>query len=134
AAKSVHEHLIIYPDGAGRTQVWQWVRREPGRPTACRELHYQCGQSGEALIQRLDAVTFTLDEEADLSIVDVTRRARAAFDVERVTRRFYDLFKAEHQACLGFIRGLENKDDLDWYASVMLNRLMFVYFIQKKGF
>jgi hypothetical protein len=134
AAKSVHEHLIVYADGARTTQVWQWVRREPGRPTACRELHYQRGQSGEALIQRLDAVTFTLDEEADLSIVDVTRRARAAFDVERVTKRFYDLFKAEHEAFLGFIRGLESQEDLEWYASVMLNRLMFVYFIQKKGF
>ncbi|MGH3023565.1 MAG: Eco57I restriction-modification methylase domain-containing protein [Gaiellaceae bacterium] len=134
AAKSVHEHLIVYADDARTTQVWQWVRREPGRPTACRELHYQRGQSGEALIQRLDAVTFTLDEEADLSIVDVTRRARAAFDVERVTKRFYDLFKAEHEVFLGFIRGLESQDDREWYASVMLNRLMFVYFIQKKGF
>jgi hypothetical protein len=134
AAKSVHEHLIVYADAARTSQVWQWVRREPGRPTACREIHYQRGQSGEALIQRLDAVTFTLDEEADLSIVDVTRRARAAFDVERVTKRFYDLFKAEHGAFLGFIRGLESTEDLEWYASVMLNRLMFVYFIQKKGF
>jgi hypothetical protein len=26
------------------------------------------------------------------------------------------------------------KEDAEWYASVMLNRLMFVYFIQKKGF
>jgi hypothetical protein len=134
AAKSVHEHLIVYADGARTTQVWQWVRREPGRPTACRELHYRRGQSGEALIQRLDAVTFTLDEEASLSIVDVTRRARAAFDVERVTRRFYDRFKAEHDAFLNFIRGLESQDDLEWYGSVMLNRLMFIYFIQKKGF
>ena len=134
AAKSVHEHLIVYTDADRTTQVWQWVRREPGRPTACRELHYERGQSGEALIQRLDAVTFTLDEEADLSIVDVTRRARAAFDVERVTKRFYDRFKTEHEVFLGFIRGLESQADLEWYASVMLNRLMFVYFIQKKGF
>jgi Eco57I restriction-modification methylase len=133
-AKSVHEHLIVYADQAQTTQVWQWVRREPGRPTACRELHYQRGQSGEALIQRLDAVTFTLDEEAELSIVDVTRRARAAFDVERVTKRFYDRFKSEHDAFLGFIRGLKSQEDVEWYASVMLNRLMFVYFIQKKGF
>jgi hypothetical protein len=134
AARSVHEHLIVYVDVARTTQVWQWVRREPGRPTACRELHYRSGQSGEALIQRLDAITFTLAEEATLSIVDVTQRARAAFDVERVTRRFYDLFKSEHDAFVGFIRGLERREDVEWYASVMLNRLMFVYFIQKKGF
>ena len=34
AARSVHEHLIIYTDGEHTTQVWQWVRREPGGPTA----------------------------------------------------------------------------------------------------
>ena len=27
-----------------------------------------------------------------------------------------------------------NSQDQAWYASLMLNRLMFVYFIQRKGF
>ena len=36
-ARSVHEHLIIYTDAAETTQIWQWVKREPGRPAACRE-------------------------------------------------------------------------------------------------
>lgn len=134
AARSVHEHLIIYVDGAGTTQIWQWVRREPGRPIAVREHPYRAGQSGEALIQKLDAIAFSLDEEASVSIVDVTQRARSAFDVERITKRFYDRFKAEHDRFLKFISGLANQDDLEWYASVTLNRLMFIYFIQKKGF
>jgi hypothetical protein len=133
AARSVHEHLIVYADGDRRTQVWQWVGRESGRATP-REHIYQQGQSGEALVQKLDRLVFTLDEEGGLTIVDVTQRARAAFDVERVTKRFYERFKSEHEAFLGFITGLKNEDDLEWYASVMLNRLMFVYFIQKKGF
>ena len=37
AAKYAHEHLIIYIDAAQTEQVWQWVRREIGKPTACRE-------------------------------------------------------------------------------------------------
>jgi Eco57I restriction-modification methylase len=133
AARSVHEHLIVYIDGERTTQIWQWVGRESGRATP-REHIFQHGQSGDALIQKLDRLVFTLDEEPDLTIVDVTQRARAAFDVERVTRRFYDRFKAEHEAFLGFITGLKSQADLEWYASVMLNRLMFVYFIQRKGF
>src|SRR5690349_20166364 len=55
AARSVHEHLIIYTDQARTMHVWQWVRREPGRPTACREQSFRAGQSGEALIQRLES-------------------------------------------------------------------------------
>ena len=59
---------------------------------------------------------------------------KAAFDVETVTKRFYDRFKKEHDTFLGFIKGIQQAQDKDWYASLMLNRLMFIYFIQKKGF
>ena len=79
-------------------------------------------------------IAFTLDEEEQLSLTDVTRRARAAFDVDEVTKKFYDRFKAEHAAFLKFIKGINAQADLEWYTSLMLNRLMFVYFIQKKGF
>ena len=135
AAKSVHEHLIIYADSSNTAQIWQWVRREPGRPEQCRELSYHpTRQEGEALIQSLDGIRFSLDEEEGLGIVDVTSRVRAAFDVEKVTKRFYDLFKKEHDAFLLFLNGIPDEEMQRWYVSVVLNRLMFIYFIQKKGF
>jgi len=59
---------------------------------------------------------------------------RAAFDVERVTKRFYEEFRKQHAAFLKFITGIPVKEDQEWYASVMLNRLMFIYFMQKKSF
>lgn len=133
-ARSVHEHLIIYSDEARTVQVWQWVRREPGRPLASREQWYRQGSTGEALVQRLAALTFALEEEQRISIVDVTQRVRSAFDVEKLTRQFYDRFKSEHGTFMSFITGLQNAEHLEWYASLMLNRLMFVYFIQKKGY
>jgi hypothetical protein len=135
-AKTAHEHLIIYTDTDKTTQIWQWVKREAGKPAACREHTYHRNQAGDALIQKLQAIVFTLEEEAkqDLSIVEVARRARAAFDVERVTKRFYDRFKSEHAVFLKFIKGIPDEELHRWYASVMLNRLMFIYFIQKKGF
>lgn len=133
-AKSVHEHIIVYVDHNNTAQVWQWVRREPGKPSACRERAYHAGQTGDPLIERLQAIAFSLDEEESLTIIDVTGRVRAAFDVERITRRFYDRFKAEHSAFLKFIKGIPDEEMQRWYASVMINRLMFIYFIQKKGF
>ena len=132
--RTAHEHLIIYVDRARQAQLWQWVRREPGRPAACREHNYQAGQPGDALVQKLEAISFSLDEEEALSIATVAGRARRAFDVERVTKRFYDRFQSEHGAFLRFIQGIQAQGDREWYGSLMLNRLMFVYFIQKKGF
>ncbi len=39
-AKTAHEHLIIYTDRDNTTQIWQWVKREAGKPVACREHTY----------------------------------------------------------------------------------------------
>ena len=133
-AKSVHEHLIIYADAEQTTQIWQWVKREPGRPIACREQPYHRDQSGEALIQKLQTITFSLAEEEGLTLPGVTGRVLAAFDVERVTKQFYDRFKTEHDKFLKFLKGIPDQEMEHWYVSVMLNRLMFIYFIQRKGF
>ena len=133
-AKAAHEHLIVFTDAAQTTQIWQWVKREPGKPAACREHAFHKSQTGDALIQKLEAIAFTLAEEETLVLGDVTRRSRAGFDVERVTKRFYEQFQKEHAAFLKFISGITESADHEWYASVMLNRLMFVYFIQRKGF
>ena len=59
---------------------------------------------------------------------------KKAFDRDRVSRSFFDSFKAQHDAFTDFIKGLADVTNRAWYASLMLKRLMFVYFIQKKGF
>ncbi len=123
------EHLLIFTDATRTVQEWTWVRREPGKPLAPRVAHWRRGQSNEALMQRLAGLAIGLEEEEDLALPDVTRRVRRSFDVERVTKRFYDRFKTEHAAFLKFVKGIGAQADQEWYASVMLNRLMFVYFI-----
>ena len=134
-AKRTFEHLIIFTDPGRKTQVWQWVRRESGKPAAYREQTFSSGQSGEPILQRLRSVVFSLDDEAKgLVISDVTSRVRKAFDVEKVTKRFYDKFRTELKAFGDFIEGITAQGDRDWYASLMLNRMMFVYFVQKQGF
>ena len=134
AAALAREHLIIYADRSAGRQIWQWVRREPGKPLASREFRLEASQSGDALIQRLEQIAVAIDEEEKIGLMDVAGRARAAFDVEKVTKRFYDSFRDEHADFMKFIRGIAADADLQWYTSLTLNRLMFVYFIQKKGF
>ena len=128
------EHLIIYSDAAQQQQVWQWVRREKGRPLAPREYRYSVNQDGERLVQKLETLAIDLDDEDDLTTVDVKTRAKKAFDVDKVTKKFYERFQKEHTKFLKFVTGIQERFDQEWYASVMLNRLMFVYFLQKKGF
>ena len=134
-AKSAFEHLVIFVDAEQNTQIWQWVKREAGKPPACREQQFHAGQSGDPLLQRLSEVAFSLEDEAKgLVISDVTARVRKVFDVEKVTKRFYERFRTELTAFGGFIEGITAQGDREWYASLMLNRMMFVYFVQKQGF
>lgn len=132
--KSVREHLVIYTAHAEGRQVWHWVRREPGKPLASRDHRFDTTRSGDPLIQRLDQIAVSMDEEEAITVVDVAGRVRAALDVDKITKKFYERFKAEHAAFFKLIRGIQADADLAWYTSLMLNRLMFVYFIQKKGF
>ena len=133
-AALVREHLIIFHDAARAESIWQWVQREAGRPSALREEPFHRTLSGQRLIQRLQGIAFGLDEEPDLSLTDVVSRVRSAFDVEKVTKRFYEGFQAEHTAFGKVLSGIDEPATRRWYTSVMLNRLMFTYFVQKKGF
>ena len=133
-AKLAFEHLIIFVDADRTLQVWQWVKREAGKPAACREQEYRAGQTGAPILQRLQTIAFALEEEGELSIFQVASRVGQALDVERVTKRFYERFRTELAAFQGFIDGITAQGDREWYASLMLNRMMFVYFVQKQGF
>jgi len=134
-AETSFEHLIVFTTGDRSRQSWMWVRREPNKPLAARTHEYHRGQPGDSLLQKLQLLYVSLgEEEAGLSTVAVAGRARAAFDVERVTKAFYRDFDTHRKAFLKFIEGIAEVADREWYASVMLNRLMFVYFIQRKGF
>ena len=130
------EHLIVFATGDFAQQSWVWVRREPGRPLSARTHDYNRAQPGDSLLQKLQILFVSLEEEekGELSTITMAGRARAAFDIERVTKAFYRDFDTHRKAFLKFIDGIGEVADAEWYASVMLNRLMFVYFIQRKGF
>lgn len=134
--KLFQEHLIIYYDDSRSSQIWQLAVRKAGTPAKISETKYLLTQDPELLYQRASGLFFALDEEDKITIVDVTKRVSDNFQKnnEVVTKKFYEGFKKEHTAFLKFIDGIGDKVSQDWYASLMLNRLMFCYFIQKQRF
>src|SRR5690349_17441260 len=59
------------------------------------------------------------------------RRTRTT---ERMTKRFYEQFAAERAAFTASINGITDPKLQQHYAVMMLNRLMCLTFLQKKGF
>lgn len=140
--KLYFEHLIIFTNDSGSRQVWQLAIQEEHKPRQIHEVSWHRQQDSEILYQRLRGLLFKLDEEDSIALIDVTSRVKENFakNTEKITKKFYGEFKRQHTAFLKFIEGIDdhikdkNNTNKQWYTSIMLNRLMFCYFIQKKGF
>lgn len=129
---------IYYIEGTGHHQ---WVA--PVKTVEKRDIisiEYESAAIADFLFSKIDDLSFGFDETT--TIVDVKERVQGTFIVnsEKLTKNFYAGFRKEHTAFVSFINGIDDNIDKkenknkQWYASVMLNRLMFCYFIQKKGF
>ncbi|MBK9598851.1 MAG: hypothetical protein IPO60_11155 [Flavobacteriales bacterium] len=130
------EHLIVFRNTKGDQQVWQLAIRSPNQPITFHETQWHKGQEPELLYQKLSGLFIPLDEEGSITLVDVRERVTREFEKQTkdVTKKFYTQFDKEHKNFHDFIEGLNDQDAKKWYASLMLNRLMFIYFLQRKGF
>ncbi len=55
-------------------------------------------------------------------------------NIARIYKCFFERFQTEYTSFLTHIDGIADNDDLNKYASLMLTRLMFLYFLQHKNF
>lgn len=134
--KRFRENLIVFVSNTGNKQVWHYTIRKAGKPSLTSEIPYHTGQSPELLFQKLQGIFFDLDEQDNITIIDVSQRVEDSFEknAKQVVKKFYREFQQQHRSFLKFIKGIKEEVNQEWYASLMLNRLMFCYFIQKKGF
>lgn len=138
------ENLLIFTnrqDHASQS-LWYWVKRdkhpETGKPRLSARRHeYFKGQPVDLFANKLQAMVVELSEldaTGRLPVLEAARRIAAALDVEKTTKKFFNAYEQQHIDLLAHIQGIANERDKRWYASVLLNRLMFVWFLQKKGF
>lgn len=133
-----HENILIFLDPQRTRSLWYWVRREQGgKMRIPRRHHYLRGQPGDLFLSKLSALFVDiseLDEDGHFSLTETATRVQRALDVETVTKQFFRDFQNEHLKLLDLIHGIPDPRERRWYASVLLNRLMFVWFMQEKGF
>lgn len=135
-SKQHYENLLIFTDDARTQSLWLYVRREGGKAQP-REHWYFKGQPGDLFLSKLSSMVVDLgefDAEGNIEVTKVTRKLKDALDVERVTKRFFGEFYDEHLRFVEMIEGIADRRDQQWYASILLNRLMFIYFLQQKFF
>ena len=137
--RNANDYILIFSTPTGIHHLWV----VPVKKVEKRDLvmvEYTSVEQAEFLYQKEEGLSFDLDEQTTIS--DVIARVQEAFLInsEKLTKDFYTGFKKEHTHFAKFISGIDDQIDdkqnrnKQWYTSVMLNRLMFCYFIQKKGF
>jgi hypothetical protein len=138
------ENLLIFTNQQAQPSQsqWYWVKRDKhpdtGKPRLTARRHeYFKGQPVDLFASKLQAMVVELSEldtAGRLPVLEAARRIAAALDVDKTTKKFFNAYQQQHLELLGHILGIDNERDKRWYASVLLNRLMFVWFLQKKGF
>ena len=142
--RQANDYIAIYTLPQSEHHLWACpLKMNEKRDMVLVE--YVTAAQADFLFSKMAAITFDIEE--DTTIIDVRQCVEQAFAVnsEKITKDFYNGFRKEHKVFAEFISGIDDdiplydkKKELNrnklWYASVMLNRLMFCYFIQKKGF
>ncbi|NCR21346.1 MAG: ATP-binding protein [Microcystis aeruginosa L111-01] len=131
----IAENLLIFVDSKRTRSLWYWVKRE-GSKSYIRDHLYIKGQPGDLFLGKLAELVLDITdfEDGEPSVVEIAKLLQKGFDIEKITKKFYQEFQREHLQFLPFIQGIDRESDRKWYTSVILNRLMFVYFLQRKGF
>ena len=131
------EHLLAYVTDDGRQATFVWARQRTERKIEMRALPYAVGSPARTTVERLSELAFTIEELGlfgEPPVTAVTDKLNAAFDIDAVTKEFF----ANYQQVFKELRQDLHRatKDLHWahdYALQVLNRLMFLYFVQRKG-
>jgi hypothetical protein len=137
------EHVVCYITRDGRQLAFTWARRRSDGKIELRTLPYEVGSPARTTVEQLEKLAFRLDEleSGEPPVTAVIDRLNEAFSVEAVTQQFFDdyqcIFEDLRQRLLDALplqqRSAEAKAWAHDYALQLLNRLMFLYFIQRKG-
>lgn len=135
-SESHHENLLIFVNDAKTQSLWYWMKRENGKKIP-RYHYYFKGQPGDLFLTKLSNMVFDMgdfDDHGRIPVREVANRLKKALDIETTTKKFYGEYDALRLHFVDLIEGIKDERERHWYASVLLNRLMFIWFLQKKFF
>lgn len=126
------ERILLFK--ASQTTTWMWPKKTASGAATHEKLVVANGTLPLFLAQRLSGLLFDAkDMISGININQLRKRLQGAFETSSVTKKFYESFRRQQQALANAIVGLD-KEDSHSYAVLLLNRLMFIYFLQKKEF
>jgi hypothetical protein len=129
------ERITRYRHASGDS--WYWPKKLSSGSLSYDRLPTRHDSLPDYLAQRLAGLSFSFDEHTKTGGVapnTVKERIRGQFESGKVTSDFFTKFKQRHEGLASAISGLPDSKASSSYSTLILNRLMFIYFLQKKEF
>lgn len=130
------EHLLCYVTDDGKEASFVWARPRDQKTTELRALPYEVGSPARTTPERIAALAFPLEELGlcgEPTPTAVADKRNAAFDVESVTKELFREYREVFEQTEAAVKGVPKGDKRRLNTQRLLNRLMFLWFIQKKG-
>ncbi len=134
-SKRFPERLIRFQSASGDS--WFWPKKLASGSLSYERLDTAHERLPDYLAQRLAGLCFSPKEHQVLGLINpvlVKEKIRGQFESAKVTSEFYKKFKEKHEHLSNQISGVPDSDLAASYSTLLLNRLMFIYFLQKKEF
>lgn len=134
-AKLFPERLIRFQNPEGDS--WYWPKKLASGSLSSERITTTHNGLPDFLAQRLAGLSFTQKEYSTAGAINplaVKEKIRGQFETGKVTSDFYRKFKERHDSLTSKIVGLPSEEHAASYSTLLLNRLMFIYFLQKKEF
>lgn len=125
-ADLVGDHLLVASNAD--TSVWQFIY--PATAAAkpiLRRIVVERGLPRRTVVTQLAKVYY------DARTVDIRAALENAYNVEPVTKEFFRTYADVFERVMGMVKGVRNEDDRRLFCQTLFNRLMFIYFLQRKG-
>lgn len=133
--RSYNQHLLVYVTADGKQAAFVYPRSRGSSKTELRTLPYAVGLPARTTIEQLGKLAFTIDELGLFGqppISAVLDKLDRAFDVEAVTREFFSTYQQIFEETMRRTTGLED-NRLRLFTQKLFNRLMFLVFLERKG-
>ncbi len=132
-SKQSTERIMIITDPSGDIQEWVWAeKKRPGGFTKSTHEH-KLGSQDNELCRKLGEIFLSPDEQ-DIKTHELIEKVRKNFDTTKVTASFYKEFVNLRKTLESKVSGIADSYEKYWYSILILNRLMFIWFLQKRGF
>lgn len=134
-AKRFPERLIRFQHS--EKDSWFWPKKLASGSLSYERLTTVHNQLPDYLAQRLAGLSFTAKDHQTLGAINplsVREKIRGQFETSKVTSDFFKRFKEKHEFLTSEITGIPSDQEASSYSTLILSRLMFIYFLQKKEF